>query len=94
VIILVETPQRADIKAEYTVDNDTLTVTMGETTENFDFTGLPDGITEEVKAKILPVNPIVYIEKVDNTTKVTVIRFYDEDEKALFETAITSHKDT
>lgn len=84
-IILVETPQRADIKAEYTVDNDILTVTIGETTENFDFTDLHEGITEEIEAEILPVNPIVYIEKIDNTTKVTVIRFYGEDEKALFE---------
>ena len=39
-INLIETPQRADIKAEYTVNNDVLTVKIGDATEIFDFTGL------------------------------------------------------
>lgn len=84
-INLLETPQRADIKAEYTVNADILTVKIGETTETFDFTGLPEGRAEEIIAETLPVNPIISAEKTGDTVSVTVIRFYDSDEKELFE---------
>lgn len=85
IINLIETPQRADIKAEYTINNDILTVTMGELTETFDFTGLEEGIAEEIIAEILPLNPIVNVEKIGDEVNITAIRFYTFDEKELFE---------
>ena len=84
-INLIETPQRADMKAEYIIDGDILTVTIGESTEVFDFTGLAEGIAEEIISEVLPVNPIVSAEKTGDTVNVTVIRFYSADEKSLFE---------
>ena len=84
-INLIETPQRADIKAEYAVDNDALTVVIDDKTEVFDFTGLEEGIAEEIIAEELPVNPIVSVEKTGEEISITVIRFYGEDEKHLFE---------
>lgn len=84
-INLIYSPQRADIKAEYTVENDILTVTINELTEVFDFTGLEEGIAEEIVVEILPVNPIVSVEKTGDAINVTVIRFYSEEEKELFE---------
>lgn len=84
-INLIETPQRADIKAEYITNNDILTVTIDEITETFDFTGLKEGRAEEIIAEILPVNPIVSVEKIGDVVNVTVIRFYTFEEKELFE---------
>lgn len=84
-IKLTETPQRADIKAEYTVNNDILTVKINDVTEVFDFTGLEEGIAEEVIAEVLPINPIISVEKIGETINITVIRFYTFEEKGLFE---------
>ena len=84
-INLIYTPQRADFKADYIVNNDVLTVTIDDKKEIFDFTGLEEGIAEEIIAEILPINPIMSVEKTDNTVNVTVSRFYGEEEKSLFE---------
>lgn len=84
-INLIETPQRSDFKADYKVRGDILTVTIGNKTEIFDFTGLQEGYADIISADILPVNPVVSAEKVGDIVNVTVIRFYGEDEKELFE---------
>ena len=84
-INLIETPQRAEIKAVYKIDGDILTVTMGEITETFDFTGLEEGKAEEIIVENLIFNPIVSVEKIGDMVNITVIRFYAEDEKQLFE---------
>lgn len=84
-INLIYTPQRADVKAEYIINNDILTVKMNDKIEIFDFTGLEEGIAEEIITDTLPINPIVSVEKVGNIFNITVIRFYGEDEKEVFE---------
>lgn len=78
-------PQRADIKAEYIVENDILTATINDVTETFDFTGLSEGRAEEIIAETLPINPIIKAEKTGDVVNVSVIRFYTIDEKELFE---------
>jgi hypothetical protein len=85
VIKLTETPQRADIKAEYTINGDILTVKIEGNTEVFDFTGLPDGQAEGIEIDSLPINPIVSVKKENDVIDVVAIRFYDADEKAVFE---------
>jgi len=89
-INLIETPQRADIVATYETNGDILTATIGEAVEIFDFTGLPEGTAEEIVAEILPVNPVVAVEKVTDTVNVTVIRFYGAEEKELFEEGVVN----
>lgn len=84
-INIIETPQRADIKAEYIINDDILTVKIDDVTEVFDFTGLEEGIAEEVIAEVLPINPIISVEKIGETINITVIRFYSFEEKGLFE---------
>jgi len=84
-INLTYTPQRADFTAEYTLNNDILTVKINDKTEVFDFTGLAEGMAEEIIAEVLPINPIVKVEKIGDTVNVTVIRFYGADEKEVFE---------
>jgi ribosomal protein S1 len=85
VISLVYTPQRADFRADYAVNSDVLTVTIEEITETFDFTGLEEGVAEEIITETLPINPIAKAEKIGETVNVTVIKFYDFEEKPLFE---------
>ena len=84
-INLIYTPQRADFKAEYIVNDDILTVKIDNKIETFDFTGLEEGIAEEIITEVLSINPIISAKKIGNTVNVTVIRFYGEDEKHLFE---------
>jgi ribosomal protein S1 len=84
-INLIYTPQRADFKAEYIINNDILTVTIDNKTETFDFAGLEEGIAEEIIAETLPINPVVSVEKIGDEINVTVIRFYTFEEKEEFE---------
>ncbi len=84
-INLTYTPQRADIKAEYVVNNDILTVKIGEVQEVFDFTGFEEGIAEEIITEVLPINPIISAEKIGDTVNIKVIRFYTFEEKEMFE---------
>lgn len=84
-INVIYEPQESGYKAEYIVNNDTLTVKIGDMTETFDFTGLEEGIAEEIIAEVLPINPISSAEKVGDIINITVIRFYGEDEKEVFE---------
>lgn len=85
IINLIKTPQRADIKVEYTINGDILTVTIDEITEIFDFTGFEEGIAEEIIAEHLPINPVISAEKIGDIVTVRVIRFYTFEEKELFE---------
>lgn len=84
-INLIYSPQRADFKAEYIVNNDILTVKIGDKEENFDFTGLEEGVAEEIIAEELPINPVISAEKIGDVIDVEVIRFYTFEEKELFE---------
>lgn len=84
-ISLTKIPQRANIIVEYVVDNDILTVKIDDVEEVFDFTGLEEGIAEEIITEKLPLNPIISAEKTGDTINITVIRFYGEDEKEVFE---------
>lgn len=84
-INLIEIPQRVDIKVEHIINNDILTVKIDEVEEIFDFTGLEEGIAEEIISDVLPINPIISAEKIGDTVNIKVIRFYSADEKELFE---------
>lgn len=84
-ITLIKTPQRADFKADYQVDNDILTIRIGETEEIFDFTGLEEGVAKEIIVENLPAHPIESAKKENGIITIVVRRFYDKDEKELFE---------
>lgn len=84
-IKIIETPQRADMKINYVVDGDILNVTIDGVTEEFDFTGLPEGRMTEIIPDDLPINPIMFAEKIDDEITITLVRFYGKDEKEVFE---------
>ena len=84
-INIIETPQYAPFKYIYEIKGDVLTLTMNDETEVFDLTELEDGKAESIELEVLPINPVVSIEKTGEVIEVTLIRFYDEAEKRLFE---------
>jgi hypothetical protein len=84
-IKIIESPQRADMKITYVVDGDILNVTVDDVTEEFDFTGLPEGRMTEIEPEELPINPILGAEKIGDEIIITLSRFYGKDEKEVYE---------
>lgn len=84
-IKIIETPQYSSFKYTYEIKGDVLTLTMNEETEVLDLTDLEDGKAESIELEVLPINPVISIEKTGDVIEVTLIRFYDDDEKELFE---------
>lgn len=84
-INLIKVPQRADVQIVHTINNDILTIKIDEIEETFDFTGLNEGIAEEIIVENLPLNPILKAEKIGDTINIEVLRFYSFEEKELFE---------
>lgn len=80
------TPQRSDFfTSTYELSNDVLTISINDVVETFDFSSFGDGVAEEIIPDHLPINPIVSVERVDGVLKVTVIQFYGESEKSVYE---------
>ena len=84
-IKIIETPQYSWFKYTYEIEGDILTLSMNEETEVLDLTDLPEGRAESIELEVLPINPVVAIEKTGEVIEVTLIRFYDSDEKEEFE---------
>lgn len=82
---IIEVPQRSDMVISYEVKGEILEVTIDNTNEAFDFTGLPDGVMEEIETMSLLVNPILSASKVDGVLTVEILRFYGLEEKGVFE---------
>ena len=80
------TPQRSDIyRVTYELNECVLKITLNDIEEVFDFTEFEDGIAEEITPDELPLNPIVSLEKINGEIHVTVIQFYGEMEKSVYE---------
>ena len=84
-IKITEIPQYSSYKYTYEIKGDILTLTMNEESEVLDLTELDEGQAELIELEVLPINPVVSIEKTGEVIEVTLIRFYDDDEKELFE---------
>jgi hypothetical protein len=85
VIDLILMPQRSGFKAEYQISGDVLSIAIDGESENFDFTGLEEGVAGEIITETLPVNPVISVGKTGDIVTVKAIRFYGEDEKEVFE---------
>ena len=84
-IKIIESPQYSSFKYTYEIKGDILTLAMNKETEVLDLTELEEGQAESIELEVLPINPVVAIEKTGEVVEVTLIRFYDSDEKELFE---------
>lgn len=87
-INLIKIPQRVDYVIEYNIDGEVLNIKIGEIEEVFDFTGLEEGIAEEIIVEKLPINPILSAKKTGDVINIKVLRFYSFEEKHLFEEVI------
>mgnify|MGYP001140981834 CR=1 FL=1 len=86
-IKIIETPQYSSLKYTYEIEDDVLTLTMNKEAEVLDLTDLPEGQAESIELEVLSINPVVSIEKTGEVIEITLIRFYDDDEKDVFENA-------
>lgn len=84
-INIIETPQYAPFKYTYEIKGDVLTLIMNKETEVLDLTDLPEGRAESIELEVLPISPVISIEKTGEIIEITLIRFYDDDEKDVFE---------
>jgi len=74
--------------AQYTLENDILTIDIDGIVETFDFSEMPDGIAESVTPELLPANPILEVSRVDGELDILVIYWYTEEEIKDYETPI------
>ena len=90
------TPQRNDDvrDLDYKIDGDILTVKLNDTEEVFDFTGLPEGIAEEIEVENIKWNPLVEVKKSDGVIYIRAIRFYNETEREEFEDGYTEMEES
>lgn len=64
---------------QYTFDKDKITTTYKETTDTFDFTGMPDGQLDlSTLETTLELNPILSAERVDGVLYVELLNRIDE----------------
>lgn len=71
-------PQRSDDQIEYSFSGETITATIGEQSDTFDFSQMPDGEMTAVNTT-LPVNPIISARRVGGTLEVVLLNFIGPD---------------
>jgi|SRR5690606_2975781 len=71
-------PQRNDEKIEYEFTETTITAYYKGKSDTFDFTGLSDGVLNEVSSA-LEVNPLVHAEIKDGELFVKLLYFHGKD---------------
>lgn len=62
----------------YNFENEKITVTWGILTDEFDFTGCPDGFLSSVET-ILPENPIIEAKRENGELYVKLLKFISSD---------------
>ena len=71
-------PQRSDQRIVYSFSGETITATIGEQTDTFDFSQMPDGEMVEVETT-LPVNPIISARRTNGVLEVVLLNFIGPD---------------
>jgi hypothetical protein len=66
-------PQRSDRKITYQVDAETITATLDDQSETFDFSVLPDGEAAEITSVLDPC-PVLAAKRVNGELHVTLLR--------------------
>lgn len=87
-IVINEIPIRSDYRISHIINEDILTVTIDGIEEEFDFTGMPDGVLEDIEVDFLPLNPILNAIKELGVLTIDLCRFYSFEEKYLFEEGV------
>lgn len=80
-------PQVSDGKILYKFSGDKVEITIGDITEEFDFTGVPNGklelydeeTGEELLKTTLPIQPIISAEKKDEVLYLELLNWISDD---------------
>lgn len=76
---ILKSPQRADEKINYSIENEVITVEFREQTEVYDFSTLPNGIAEEIKSEVFSFNPVLSAKREDGVLSVELLNFIGAD---------------
>ncbi len=73
-------PQRNDNRIEYGFSGEVITATIGEKTDTFNFSVVPDGqaVVYNIETT-LPINPIVSAKRTDGMLSVELLNFIGAD---------------
>lgn len=75
---VIYTPQRSDRKAEYTFTGESITVTIGDDSDTFDFSEMPDGTATSFETTLDPC-PVISAERIDGELTVKLLYWYGAD---------------
>lgn len=76
---IMKSPQRADEKINYSIENEVITVAFQEQVEVYDFSTMPNGIAEEIKSEVFSFNPILSAKREDGVLSVELLNFIGAD---------------
>lgn len=71
-------PQQSDDQIEYSFSGETITATIGEQSDTFDFSEMPDGVATEIETA-LPVNPIISAKRINGMLEVVLLNWIGPD---------------
>ena len=70
----------AENKIQYQFCEESIIATIGDLSDTFDFSGLPDGMANGFEITTsLPICPVLQAERVDGALSVTLLNFIGED---------------
>lgn len=72
---IMKSPQRADEKINYSIENEVITVEFREQTEVYDFSTMPNGIAEEIKSEVFSFNPVLSAKRESGVLSVELLNF-------------------
>jgi hypothetical protein len=79
VVRVYMSPQVSDKTIAYEFEGDTVTATMEDISDTFDFSGTSDGrIDLSTIQTLLPVNPILEAERIDGVLHLKLLNFIQE----------------
>ena len=72
--VLFSPQVRAD-KIEYKFINDKVIVTHDNMSENYDFSGMPNGVADSIESEVFGFNPVLSAKKENNILYLELINF-------------------
>lgn len=72
-------PQVRENKIEYKFIDDKVIVTHGNMSEEYDFSGMPNGIADSIESEVFDFNPVLSAKKENNILYLELINFIGMD---------------
>lgn len=75
---ILYSPQLNPVRIDYSFDGDTITVSCDGNTDEFDFSGMPDGEMSEIETT-LSIKPIIKASKLNGVLSVELLNHIGDD---------------